>query len=65
MGVIAGFILGVGFSIFFTNMLVYRVISILQGDKKKHKQSEDDDNSDSDDDLVNYWKPKGWKPDKY
>lgn len=59
MGMIAGFFIGVAFSLFFTSMLAHRVISILQGDKKKRKQKEDAD----DDDGANFWKPKGWKPD--
>lgn len=59
MGMIAGFFLGIGFSLFFTSMLAYRVISILQGDKKNRKKGDKND----DDDPVNYWKPKGWKPD--
>lgn len=57
MGMIVGFFLGIGFSLFFTSMLAYRVISILHGNNSKQTDEDEDD-------PVNYWKPKGWKPDK-
>jgi len=56
MGMILGFLLGIGFCIFFTDTLAYRFIKIVG----KPKNNDDRD----DDDPVNYWKPKGWKPDK-
>lgn len=59
MGMIAGFLLGIGFCLFFTNMVANRMIKILS------KGKGDDENNLLDDDPVNYWKPKGWRPDKY
>jgi len=57
MGMIAGFFMGVGFSLFFTHMLAYKMLSLL--DRKVPKKDED-----ADDDPVNFWKPKGWRPDE-
>jgi len=59
MGMIAGFILGIGFCLFFTNMVANRMIKILSSQSKK------EEDHPFDDDPVNYWKPKGWTPDNY
>ncbi len=58
MGMIAGFFIGVGFCLIFTNILAYKMIRILGTKLKKDETTFDAD------DPVNYWKPKGWKPDE-
>ena len=60
MGMVLGFLLGLGFCIFFTHMLGRQLLAVLNGPKKKKKYDDDDD----EDDPVNYWKPKGWRPDR-
>jgi hypothetical protein len=60
MGMILGFLFGIGFCLFFTDMLGRRLLKLLSYSPKK-KLSEDDFDED---DPVNYWKPKGWRPDK-
>jgi hypothetical protein len=61
MGTIFGFLLGIGFCMFFTNMLGRQILSLLNGKSPKKKKKYDEDFDE--DDPVNYWKPKGWRPD--
>lgn len=65
MGLVAGFLLGMGFSIFICRHVkksVYEgMIDAMSSPKKKRKDSLLDND---DDDAANFWKPKGWKPDE-
>lgn len=53
---LAGFLIASVYYIFYTDMLVRKIISVL------HKDSTKD--TDNEDDGAGYWKPKGWKPDE-
>jgi len=60
MGMVLGFLLGIGFCLFFTDMLGHRILKLL-GHKPPKKKKRDEEYDE--DDPVNYWKPKGWRPD--
>lgn len=65
MGLVAGFLIGMGFSIFICRHVkksVYEaIIDGLSAPKKRRKDSLLDND---DDDAANFWKPKGWKPNE-
>lgn len=64
MGTFFGFLLGIGFCILFTKLITYKVCEVLEkvyGKKLKKKKFEE---NNGDDDTSNYWKPKGWRPDR-
>lgn len=61
MGMILGVLLGIGFCMFFTNMLGRQLLNLLNGKPSKKKKKHDDYDED---DPVNYWKPPGWRPDR-
>ena len=62
MGLTAGFLLGIGFSLLICRNIkksVYEgMIDVLSCPKKK------EDNLSNNDDTANFWKPKGWKPNE-
>lgn len=61
MGMVLGFLLGIGFCILFTHMLGRQLLAVLNGPPPKKKKKHDEEFDE--DDPVNYWKPKGWRPD--
>lgn len=70
MGILFGFFLGILFSTFYTQVVTHKVMSILSSkytiklkNTKSKSVNHDDDEDDEENDPVNYWKPKGWKPD--
>jgi hypothetical protein len=62
MGLVAGFLIGIGFSILICKHIkksVYEgIIDALSAPKKRSLLDNNDD------DAANFWKPKGWKPDE-
>ncbi len=77
MGVMAGFFLGLLFATFYTQITTYRIMAILKRYNipkpvEKHceeydveaVEDNDDENEEENNDPVNYWKPKGWKPEQ-
>ncbi len=74
MGVVAGFFLGLLFATFYTQITTYRIMAILNQynipnakpvkDYEKYDVEEVTELDDEANDPVNYWKPKGWKPDE-
>lgn len=60
MGMVLGFLLGIGFCLFFTHMLGHTLLKVLGGKPPKKKKRDDNE----DDEPANYWKPEGWKPDR-
>jgi len=65
MGLVAGILLGMGFSILFCKHIrrcVYDgMIDAMSSPKKKNRRK---DKLSDDDDEANYWKPDDWEPDR-
>jgi hypothetical protein len=59
LGLFCGFLLGSSFCVVVGRMIRYEVYqAIIQAKNHPHLEEEDEDDS------VNFWKPKGWKPDE-
>lgn len=63
MGMILGFLLGMGFCFFVSDMLAHKMLKILGAPTKKKKKREEEETFDADD-PANHWKPPGWRPDR-
>jgi hypothetical protein len=61
MGLVGGFLLGVGFTVYMTQVITRTVIVTILADKRL---SGEDNNNRSHDDGSGYWKPKDWTPDE-
>jgi len=74
MGAMAGFFLGLLFATFYTQIITHRIMAILKKynipkpkpveDCEKYDVEEVTEIDDEINDPVNYWKPKGWKPEE-
>lgn len=66
-GILLGFFLGILFSTFYTQVVTHKVMAILNSKytvKPKNIVNKPiDEDDDEENDPVNFWKPKGWKPD--